>query len=296
MPSSIPKTNLEHWAILRRVVECGSFAEAAISLERSQSAISYSVSKLQESLGFPIMEMQGRRAVLTEHGKLLLAEVSPLIDELVSVETAARAESGTGPLQVRLLVDALFPREWLGEALQQLQVKFPDVLVDIHETVRLEMSEFMSLPFDLAVVLPELCPVVGQRICEMDFALVARKDHPLANAHHSLTQAEMARHLRVFIRENRLDGTEVDRPHGRIWTVSSLESAVAAVERGMCFGWLPTELISGQLERGDLVMLNAGGVSRRKVSLDLVYRDVDRASTPVKFMAQCLASIHQANG
>ena len=47
---NLPKTTLEQWAVLAAVVDEGGFAQAAAVLNRSQSAISYSVARLQESL------------------------------------------------------------------------------------------------------------------------------------------------------------------------------------------------------------------------------------------------------
>ena len=42
------KANLDAWHVLRTVIDAGGFAQAAKQLQRSQSAISYSISKLQE--------------------------------------------------------------------------------------------------------------------------------------------------------------------------------------------------------------------------------------------------------
>jgi len=50
----IPQTTLEQWSVLRTVVESGSFARAAEQLNRSQSSVSYAMSRLQERLGVPL--------------------------------------------------------------------------------------------------------------------------------------------------------------------------------------------------------------------------------------------------
>jgi DNA-binding transcriptional LysR family regulator len=39
--SHVPQTELEQWAVLRTVVEAGTFAKAAEQLNRSQSSVSY---------------------------------------------------------------------------------------------------------------------------------------------------------------------------------------------------------------------------------------------------------------
>jgi len=46
------KTTLAQWRALQAVVDEGSFARASLALNRSQSSVSYAVSRLEESLGF----------------------------------------------------------------------------------------------------------------------------------------------------------------------------------------------------------------------------------------------------
>ena len=53
--TTLAKTTLEQWAVLAAVVDQGGFAQAARALHRSQSAVSYAVSRLQESIGLPLL-------------------------------------------------------------------------------------------------------------------------------------------------------------------------------------------------------------------------------------------------
>ncbi|BBV83783.1 hypothetical protein STW0522ENT60_44610 [Enterobacter kobei] len=73
------KTTLEQWSLLEKVVEAGSFAKAAEQTHRSQSSVSYNLSLLQERLGIALLVVEGRRAVLTPAGELLLNQVKPLL-------------------------------------------------------------------------------------------------------------------------------------------------------------------------------------------------------------------------
>merc|ERR1712000_10561 len=59
-------------AMFKAVVEYGGYAQAADAIHKSQSTISYGVHKLQEQLGVQLLEVEGRKAVLTDHGKILL--------------------------------------------------------------------------------------------------------------------------------------------------------------------------------------------------------------------------------
>ena len=87
---AVPKTSAEQWAVLSAVVELGSYAKAAAALHRSQPAVSYAIANLQESLGVKLLEIQGRRAVLTAHGDTLLKRARSVLRELETVERLAQ--------------------------------------------------------------------------------------------------------------------------------------------------------------------------------------------------------------
>src|SRR5580692_10422439 len=88
---SLPRTTLEQWAVLAAVIDQGGFAAAGETLHRSQSAVSYAVARLQESLDVPLLSLEGRRAVLTEHGETLLRRARPLLQELTTLEALAHS-------------------------------------------------------------------------------------------------------------------------------------------------------------------------------------------------------------
>ena len=86
-----PKTSLEQWRVLQAIVECGGFAQAATALNRSQSAISYTVARLQEQLGVALLAAEGRRMKLTPAGEALLRDARPLLDAVLGLERRARS-------------------------------------------------------------------------------------------------------------------------------------------------------------------------------------------------------------
>ena len=100
------KTTLEQWSLLERVVEAGSFAKAAEETHRSQSSVSYNLSLLQERLGVALLVPEGRRAVLTPAGELLLNQVKPLLKAFSYVETRAATLRNGMRTRLDLVVDA----------------------------------------------------------------------------------------------------------------------------------------------------------------------------------------------
>ena len=66
--SDAPRISLEQWRALQAVVEAGGYAQAALALHKSQSAITYAVQKIESQLQIKIFALKGRKAGLTDGG------------------------------------------------------------------------------------------------------------------------------------------------------------------------------------------------------------------------------------
>ena len=120
-----PRTSVYQWAALSAVVELGSYAKAAAALHRSQPAVSYAIANLQESLGVKLLVIQGRRAVLTAQGDTLLKRARSVLSGLQTVEQLAQVLKKGWESQLRLVVDAAFPRARLLEIVRAHGVAAP---------------------------------------------------------------------------------------------------------------------------------------------------------------------------
>jgi len=61
----MPKTTLEQWRMFKAVVDAGGFNQAAVVVHKSPSSIHHAISKLEESLGITLFDVQGRKTQLT---------------------------------------------------------------------------------------------------------------------------------------------------------------------------------------------------------------------------------------
>lgn len=117
---ALPRTTLEQWVVLQTVIEQGSYAQAATVLNRSQSSVSYALSGLQERIGLPLLEINGRKATLTEQGRALLAQATPLISAFLQLEHRAAGLKDGVRTELSLVVDSVFPKNRLFRALKVL--------------------------------------------------------------------------------------------------------------------------------------------------------------------------------
>lgn len=83
-------SSLKQWRMLHALVDCGSYAEAAEILHVSQSTLSYTLTKLQQRLGVRLLRIEGRKAVLTATGELLVERSRKVLHEARELESFAR--------------------------------------------------------------------------------------------------------------------------------------------------------------------------------------------------------------
>ncbi|WP_353236573.1 LysR family transcriptional regulator, partial [Diaphorobacter ruginosibacter] len=63
---------LELLRTLVTIANLHSFAATAVHLDKTQSAITQQMQRLEEKIGHPLFEKQGRQKQLTDHGQRLL--------------------------------------------------------------------------------------------------------------------------------------------------------------------------------------------------------------------------------
>ncbi|MDE1149454.1 MAG: LysR family transcriptional regulator [Azospirillaceae bacterium] len=275
--TTLPRSTIEQWAVLRAVVEEGGYAAAAAKLNRSQSSVSYAIARLQDAMGVDLLALHGRRAALTEAGAALLAEATPLIDDLARIERRGRGIAGGATESIRLLVDTLFPKARLFRALRSFADLCPDTEIHLAETVRLTVRDVPAEDYDVAVLIAppgmrDIDPVADVRLIA-----VAHADHALNTTGQPLGAALLARHPRVEIRGMEPLGEEVPPP-GRVWRMNTVESAIDAVRHGLCYGWLPSDHIRREVEDGTLRPLKLVSGAVRSVYLGLRVRQDARTT------------------
>ncbi len=72
------------------VARAGSFTNAALTLNISQSALSRQISELEKRLGFKLFERHARGLVLTQLGETLFETARNIFVEIQSVENLIR--------------------------------------------------------------------------------------------------------------------------------------------------------------------------------------------------------------
>ncbi|MCE2578419.1 LysR substrate-binding domain-containing protein [Gluconacetobacter entanii] len=106
----------------------GGFNRAAEILNRSQSAVSQQLRKLESQAGQPLVRRNGRQLVLTPAGETLLAHARRLLALNDEAMAALRGHALAG--QVRLGVIGDLAETWLPETLALFRRAYPQVLLE----------------------------------------------------------------------------------------------------------------------------------------------------------------------
>lgn len=259
---------MEALTVLDAIDRRESYAKAAEELNKATSALSYVVQKLEEQLNITLFERQGRRAVLTaagrvvlEDGRLILQAANQLADKAKQVATGWEAK-------LKIAVESIVDQKLFFIVLSEFLDSHPTIEVDVRECVlsggwdALEHDDV-----DLIVGAPSPVPLqkgyraVPLKLIEM-IPVIAKshaKSH-LANDEHAL-KAELKSMRRIVTHDTAK--INITRSAGLIDSqktlyVQNIDQKITALLSGLGIGYLPRHRIEYYLSSGQLLQLNIG--------------------------------------
>ncbi len=240
-----PKSTLDQWLVLKTVVEQGGFAQAAEFLHRSQSTVSYAVSQLQSQLGVKLLEIQGRKAVLTPIGKILFHRATLLLDSANKIEKIAIDAQKDWPAELVLVVDDPFPRSVIASALNKF-MKVARTRVQIVEASLsgvLEILEQGHADITTCFTVPKGYVEFSQ--AQIIQVAVAHLKHPLHHLPYPPSIEDVKAYTQFVIHDSALaqniDKGFLDAPDR--WTVTSSQLAINLLQQGIGFAWMPLDYL-----------------------------------------------------
>lgn len=270
------KTTLEQWRMLKAVVEYGGFNQASQAIHKSQSSIHHAVYKLEELLELKLLEVQGRKAFLTEHGKLLLQRSTYVLDEVDRLENVASVLSSGVEAELAIAVDGAFPQCLLFDVLSLVSAKYPALKINIFETILSGTNELiLDGKASLGLSPMPMADGLNEEICRIEFIAVASPEHYLHQNAGPISLEQLKSCRQIVVRDSAAK-TNID--HGWLgadqrWTVSSLRASVDLVSRQMGFAWLPLPEIEHLIANNTLKPLNLEKGKTRSVMFYLNYQD-----------------------
>ncbi|GFZ75823.1 LysR family transcriptional regulator [Pseudohongiella nitratireducens] len=290
-----PRITLDQWAAFQAVVEEGSFAGAAERLNKSQSSISYAVAKLNEQLPAPVLQLQGRKAVLTDEGHVMYRRATLLLNQAGETEDVANMIASGLESEVTLAVDGLMEPTTLVPVLEQFSQDFPSTRLRILET-QLSGTVEMLLEKKADLVIGGQVPVgyLGTPVDSCRMIPVAHPEHPLFNRENgdAINDYELRSWRQIVLRDT---GIRRNQDAGWLgseqrWTVSHFSTAVKVLKAGLGFAFLPQSWIEEELNHGLLKMLPLAWGAERHLTLYLMVAATDAAGPATRALADIIVA------
>lgn len=286
-----PHITLEQWRSLIVVVDAGGYAQAAEILNKSQSAVTYAVQKIESLLGVKAFEIQGRKAILTPTGQMLYRRALALVEEASDLERAAHRLSAGWEVEIRIAAEILYPSRLLLACLDRFGRESPRTRIELIETVLGGTDDAVLKGEADLVISPRLPPgFLGELLMRVRLITVAHADHPLHRYGRTLTRRDLRAYRHVVVRDSgskrdrRAVSVEVDQR----WTVSQIATSIQAVSMGFGFARLPEEHIREELKAGLLKPLPLREGGTLEVPLYMIFTNPDFVGPGVNRLAEII--------
>jgi len=258
------KINLDGLHTIETIHRRGGFSAAAEELGRNISALSATVQKLEQDLGFPLFTRHGGRPELTPAGAHIVAEGRFILRAMADLEERMRLVGKGYEARLRIALDGLLPVQPLLDLAHRFYA--------ITEHSRTDVSIGCGAPrgaWDLVFRRADLAVGASRRdisghpghhlrpIGTMDFAFAASPSHPLAARGGVVPVHELRAHRLVVVSHSAIDlslleGSGLGQP---TLAAPSLAAKLAVLKSGLAAGFLPSGVAARCVDEGSLVEL-----------------------------------------
>jgi DNA-binding transcriptional LysR family regulator len=295
---------LDQLQVFLSVVEQGSFSAAARGLSRGQSAVTYTIQKLEAQIGEELFDRSAYRPVLSDAGRALLPYARRIAEDVGAFDLQARSIASGLEAELTLAVDSMFPMPILLLALKAFQDRYPSVqprlyVENLGRTVQLVLDSVCAVGLALSSIV-DTSALLSAALTEVDLVMVAAPSHPLARIKGPLSLQLLRDQVQLVLTDR--SGLTGKRDFGvyatRVWRVGDLGAKHVMLKAGIGFGSMPMHMIAEDLKAGTLARLvlpDSGGASPMPV---LPLGAITRIDTPVgpatRWMIDHLVEISRA--
>ena len=259
--------SLDALAVLDAIDRRGSFAAAAVELDRVPSAITYTVRRLEDELDALLFDRRGHRAQFTPAGRALLDAGRDLLAAAGDVEQRVRRVASGWETQLRIAVDAAIPLARVFPLVAAFYAHCAAMRA-AHTQLRIGREVLGGAWDALAEGRADLVlgaagdPPAGggyryRVLAEVTSVFAVAPTHPLADAPEPLSEPVIAQHLGIVAADSsrllapRTIGLLSGQP---TLTVPDLDAKLAAQVAGLGCGFLPYPLAADAIAAGRLVV------------------------------------------
>jgi DNA-binding transcriptional LysR family regulator len=292
--------SLDQLEVFLAIIDAGSFRQAAGRLRRTQSAISYAITRLESTLATSLFDRHGVRPCLTAEGESLAIQARVVVAEAHRLLSIAPPDLPRARTAVSVAVDTMVAHSSLVPLLAEAVRRFPDLELSIRIESKFSLLELLingGCQLAISGSTAEHRPGIS-RVPLRTFSLVpvAAPGHPLLRT--PIDRGALAGQLQVLVSERSDDGrrrpAEDVAAQGRYLRVSDVPLKHELLRGGVGWGYLPWEVVERDLRLGTLVQLDLP--DRRSVTGTLALLTVANAGASHAGVAELTAFIRERWG
>lgn len=253
---------LDALRVLDAIARKKSFAAAAEELFRVPSALSYTISKLEEELGIKLFDRSKQRATLTPAGLLILEQGRQILRATEELTLQAKAAADGWEVELKIALDSVLDFTGVYELVQAFQQEAQRTEIHLSEEVLGGTWDALdSGRCDLIIGAAGEPPSSGfscHALGQVEFVFAVSSDHPLNALPQPLRASDLRDVTMVVVADSSrhlparssglLDGST------RI-IVPTIEQKIIAQRQGLGAGYLPLHRIRQELVEGRLRIL-----------------------------------------
>ncbi|WP_433669256.1 LysR substrate-binding domain-containing protein [Klebsiella michiganensis] len=245
-------------------VEAGSFAQAAIRLHLSRSAVGKSIARLEERLGVRLFQRTTRSQSLTDNGTLFYEHCLRALEEIRGAESLLETGKQQVSGRLRVAMPVLFGRQCVAPLLIALAQEHPGLELEMSFSDR--VVDLVEEGFDMAVrngTLQGSSVLVARRLGEHRMVLCAAPDYLLKKGTPQSVN-DLPHHAAInYLQAGRVLSWQLMDSEGVSHTftprsslnMDDLQAICDAALAGHGIAWLPCWMVSKEIHQGKLVPL-----------------------------------------
>lgn len=259
---------IRHFVTFKKIVETGSFTQAAEHLGYTQSTVTSHIQALEEHLGAPLFDRMGRKVRLTDIGKNLLPYTQEILDTYGKIENiTSDGEETRGELKISAPESLTVYR--LEPILREYRKKFPHVHISLsNATCGDNKKAILNGSADIAfVLLPQLqdADLIVHSLLEEPIVLVGCYDCSLNILDKSYENQKLSVCLitnekecsyRTIVEEYLGERRIVPSQTMELWSVEAMKRCVMS---GLGIACLPLMTVNDEVKKGKLKIIPCDG-------------------------------------
>jgi len=190
---------LSNVSVLAAVVEGGSFVRAAEALGLTPSGVSRAIARLEARIGVRLLDRTTRSLHLTDEGRLLYANINPLVLGIEDAVTRTAGSAGSVRGRLRVNTDAFTSRLLLSPHIGRFLDLYAELSLEL--IARDQLGDLVAEGFDIAVRFgePPSSSLVARKLLDTRIVTVATPSY-LKRHGRPAKPTDLANHVCIQVR------------------------------------------------------------------------------------------------